>query len=383
MAVGQTLADILGGLVAINRGDPSGAQAFTKQGRADLAQQRGNQRGQQDILGQVLQKAQSDPKFNAMLQQAMQPYLANEQMRAQTAGQQSQNVRSDNVNQFFGKYGGSPESANFGLQKGMNEAQIGQLGANTRQTDLQTDLMVPEFQTRMALNNAQIGNIGANTERTQGATNKEYLDYVTQFQNELSANMAGFPSYDASQVAAKQTLAQKQLALQEKQGNQQAASGIFDRLLPDYQTGGLSSDQRFAAGQAGVNFPPDQEAARRQQLAQQAMGAIRDMRGEKQTRSQRKASEPQAQPAPMPTQQQPTQPLRKLMANQSAGQAMDSMLWPAAPGQEQGPTLLAKMLDAFLGAVAPQATDNPEIQPLPQYNLDKALKILQQLGGGQ
>jgi hypothetical protein len=268
MAVGQTLADILGGLVAINRGDASGAQAFTKQGRADLAQQRQNSRSQQGMMAEVLQKAQQDPQYNAMLQAALQPFLQNEATRAGTAQSKAQTEQ-------------------------VIPAQVENYRANTLQTKEQTGLMKPEFNTRLMLANAQAGNLGASTQATQQQTAKSKYDQAQQFALDLMANQIGLPNWQAATDLMNQTFREKQLSQQGDLGQKQIAAGMFGQMLPNYQTGGVSADQRNVAQQAGVNLPEPQPDPRQAAMAQELQAAMQRM-GQKKQRPQSKQGQRQS-----------------------------------------------------------------------------------------
>jgi hypothetical protein len=332
MAVGQTLADILGGLVAINRGDASGAQAFTRQGRADLAQQRQNQRAQQGMMAEVLQKAQQDPQYNAMLQQALAPFLQNEATRAGTAQTQRQTnalipaqVGSLQANTENTRGQTTLQKPEFRQRERLVDAQVGNLGASTEYTRRQAEQVEPEMwlktllgeaqvqnleaqgeQTRKqtsqmdatlrnqtGLANAQIGNLGANTQATQQNTAGSVWQQRTQQAKDLLANNVGFPGWDAMVQFMQQGQRDREFRGQQQLGQRQIAAGMFGQMLPDYRTGGMTPDQRNVAQQAGVQLPEPGPDPRQAAMAQELQAAMQRM-GQKKQRPQSKQGQRQS-----------------------------------------------------------------------------------------
>lgn len=332
MAIGQTLADILGGLVAINKGDPSGAQAFTGQGRADLAQQRGNTRTQQDLMSQVLQQAKTDPKINAFLQQQMAPYLQNQSTQAGTEHVQAQT-------------------------RDVLPAQVANYQASTQNTQGRTALQQPEFDLQKQHVNAQTAEMGAQT----AATNYN----LGQNQNlDRLASFSGFPNWAAMTQFMQMNMRGKEMAQQAKMHEQQTAADIYSHTYAD-ASGNESPVQKAARERAGIVTPvgPDPMAQQRAALLQE----IQAMRGEKKQPKQSTPAQPQQQGGSW------------LGTLQKSASNIPQQAPPPPPNVPEAPP------ESFLGYLMNSASNRPDrgqTQPTPEstgMTLQQIQTMIQQL----
>lgn len=331
------LTDFVGGIASLNRGDVEGfRKGVTKEGRAQSAQEHQNTDMQTQILHGVLQKAQSDPQFNALLQQQLAPFLANEAQRAgtqhtqastegvkaQTTAQGLQNIRSGNVNDFFAQHGGSPEAAQFGLQQ--------------RQADEASQV-----------NLANIGRVGAETAQTQQQTEGSAYQLKQQQALDKLAQAVGFGNHADMQQFIAQDFKAKELQVQQRGHEQAALSHTLDNF-PSTIVGEPSESQRTIIGKMGVNLPVSQQEQMRRQAVELGM-----------VKAKEKMAGKGKQPVGPAQQRQPRQPA------------------PAAMGPVQGPpTPNGPMRNAAESALKKLGFD------VNGSNLQKALDILRVLSSG-
>lgn len=332
MPIGQAIIDQLSGLGKASRGDYSGLQAYTKQGRADLAQQREGQRLDQEVLNNALRKAAVDPEANYRLQQFLAHGLANkatvagtEHVKEQTAGLKTQNVAAERQNAFFQKYGGSPQTAEFGQRQQLQDVQVPGIEAQTAQTKQATGASIVE-QARKA------------------ATEKMWTDM-------------GFPSAEAGQQLLTHGYKTTELAQQARAHTQATGAQIFGHLQPDIKTGQPGEAQRAVAEQSGFTIPPDAEAAQRKAIADAEMQRVAQSR------------QPKVQPA-----QQPHQGLGGPMRQPTPPRAQPTQTFQGLGGPMLEPGIMQSTAEAMLRKMGFDVS-----QP---NNLQRALDIIRALTGG-
>lgn len=232
-----TFTDFITAMMAGSTGNVEAFQKYgTAAGRKEVEEDRRLAAGQRAItqlqqktLQDVLQRAQTDPTVNAMLQQALGPGIINEMNRSATAGQNLQNENTAAENRSFPE---GKATADF-------QQRERQLGIGQQQGERQLDL----------------------TERGQDIGQQQQA-------NEMLMQFLGLQQRSdlgGQELKSRQTIAAEDRVSAEKIARGRTAADFAQGLYPETP---MSPEKRELARQVGLDLGPDPKQVADQKAAQ-------------------------------------------------------------------------------------------------------------------